>query len=63
MITTHSPMLLDIINDPAAIFVVKRDQLEGTIIIKEKNPEGVLKALEASGFGLGEYYETRGFGG
>ena len=63
MITTHSPMLLDIINDPAAIFVVKRDQTEGTIIVREKNPEGVLKALEASGFGLGEYYETRGFGG
>ena len=63
MITTHSPMLLDIINDPAAIFVVKRDQSEGTIIVREKNPEGVLKALEASGFGLGEYYETRGFGG
>ena len=63
MMTTHSPMLLDIINDPAAIFVVRRDPLEGTIVARENNPEGVLKALEASGFGLGEYYETRGFGG
>ena len=63
MITTHSPMLLDIINDPAAIFVVSRDPLEGTIVVREKNPEGTLTALEASGFGLGEYYETRGFGG
>ena len=63
MITTHSPLLLDIINDPGAIFIVKRDPINGTIVAKEKNPEGVRKALEASGFGLGEYYEARGFGG
>ena len=27
-----------------------------------EDPEGVRKALEASGFGLGEFYETKGFG-
>ena len=63
MITTHSPLLLDIINDPAAIFIVKRGKSDGTIVAREKNPEGVRKALEASGLGLGEYYEARGFGG
>ena len=63
MITTHSPLLLDIVNDPASIFVVRRDLSDGTIVAKEKNPEGVIRALEASGFGLGEYYEARGFGG
>ena len=30
---------------------------------RESNPEAVQLALEASGFGLGEFYETKGFGG
>ena len=63
MITTHSPLFLDIINNPASIFIVKRDQSNGTLVSREKNPAGVQRALEASGFGLGEYHETRGFGG
>ena len=62
MLTTHSPMLLDILDDPAAVNVVSRNDSEGTTVIKEKDPNGVRKALDASGFGLGEYYETRGFG-
>lgn len=63
MLTTHSPMLLDILDDPAAVNIVNRNDFEGTTVTKENNPESVRKALEASGFGLGEYYETKGFGG
>ena len=62
MVTTHSPMLLDTLDDPAAVNIVNRNDFEGTTVTKENNPDGVRKALEASGFGLGEYYETKGFG-
>ena len=63
MVTTHSPLLLDSLDDPAAVNVVRRDDLNGTTVLKESDPASVRKALEASGLGLGEYYETRGFGG
>ena len=63
IVTTHSPLLLDFLDDPGAVRVVKRDEQGGTVVLKENNPEGVQKALDESGFGLGEYYETRGFGG
>ena len=63
LVTTHSPLLLSYLDEPAAVSVVKRDKNLGTIVHKEGNPDGVRKALEASGFGLGEYHETRGFGG
>ena len=63
MVTTHSPMLLDFLNDPEAVNVVKRDDSLGTTVLKEGDPDSVRRALDASGFGLGEYYETRGFGG
>ena len=63
MLTTHSPLLLDFLDDPSTVNIVRRDEQLGTVITREKNPEGVRKALDASGFGLGEYHETRGFGG
>lgn len=63
MVTTHSPLLLNLLNDPAVVSVVSRDELDGTLVKKENNPTGVRNALNASGFGLGEYYESRGFGG
>ena len=63
MVTTHSPLFLNFLDDPAAVSVVSRSNSEGTAIVREKNPSGVRNALEASGFGLGEFYETRGFGG
>ena len=63
MVTTHSPLLLDILDDPAVVSVVRRTDSGGTTVVKEKDPDGVRKALDASGFGLGEYYETKGFGG
>lgn len=62
MVTTHSPLLLDFIGEPAAVCVVRRADGQGTQVTREKNKDAVEKALEASGFGLGEFYETKGFG-
>ena len=63
LITTHSPLLLDYLDDPAAVNVVKRDEIRGTVVQPEANPEGVRKGLERSGFSLGQHHETKGFGG
>ena len=62
LITTHSPLMLDLLDEPASMTIVKRDENFGTYVQREPNPDGVRKALDASGFGLGQYYETRGFG-
>ena len=62
IVTTHSPLLLDFLDDPGAVIVVKRNNQGGTEVVKESNADRVRKALEQSGFGLGEYYETKGFG-
>ena len=62
LVTTHSPLLLDFLNDPAAVRVVQHNEHEGTMVVQEKDPEGVRSALDASGFGLGQFYETKGFG-
>ena len=62
MLTTHSPMLLDLLDDPAAVRVVRLVGGEGTTVENPKNPDDVRRALDASGFGLGEFYETTGFG-
>ena len=62
LVTTHSPLLLDFLNDPAAVRVVQHNEHGGTTVVQEKDPEGVRGALDASGFGLGQYYETKGFG-
>ena len=62
LVTTHSPLLLDFLNDPAAVRVVQHSEHEGTTVVEEKNPEGIRSALDASGFGLGQFYETKGFG-
>ena len=61
LVTTHSPLLLDFLDEPAAVRVVRRDD-DGTTVMAQENPENVRKALEESGFGLGEFYETKGFG-
>lgn len=63
LVTTHSPLLLDFLNDPAAVSVVRHTDQAGTTMTRERNAEAVRQALEASGFGLGEFYETKGFGG
>ena len=61
VITTHSPLVLDALGDPEVVRVVRRDPRQGTTV-EAGDAEGVRRALEASGFGLGEYYQTRGFG-
>ena len=63
LVTTHSPLLLDFLNVPGAVCIVRHMGQEGTRVNREGNPEAVRQALEASGFGLGEFYETKGFGG
>ena len=62
MVTTHSPLLLDYLNEPETVRVVQHRGEEGTAVLPQDNPDGVRKALEASGFGLGQHYETKGFG-
>ena len=62
MVTTHSPLLLDLLDDPASVCVVQRGDGEGTAVNREANPDGVRSALNASGFSLGEFYQTKGFG-
>ena len=62
LITTHSPFLLDFLEDPSVVCVVKHDGDEGTSAIRESDATGVRKALYESGFSLGEYHQTRGFG-
>ena len=61
MVTTHSPLLLDYLNEPEAVRVVRRGDDGGATVVAD-NAEGVRRALEESGFGLGAYYETKGFG-
>ena len=62
MVTTHSPLLLDYLNEPEAVRVVRHQGERGTVVLPQENPDGVRRALEASGFGLGQHYETKGFG-
>ena len=62
MVTTHSPLLLDYLNEPEAVRVVQRHEDRGTVVLPQENPDGVRRALEASEFGLGQFYETKGFG-
>lgn len=63
LITTHSPILLDCLGDPAAVCVVSRNEDGATKVKRETNPDAVRKALEESGLGLGELHQTKGFGG
>jgi predicted ATPase len=63
LVTTHSRLLLDFLNDPAAVCVVRHNDELGTQVNCEKDADAIRRALEASDFGLGEFYETKGFGG
>ncbi|MEX2142354.1 MAG: AAA family ATPase [Pirellulales bacterium] len=63
LVTTHSPLLLDFVNDPEAVFVVRHTDTEGTRVTREDDATAVRQALDESGFALGEFYETKGFGG
>ena len=61
LVTTHSPLLLDFLGEPEAVRVMRRGD-DGTTIMTQDDPESVRKALKESGFALGEFYETKGFG-
>ena len=63
LVTTHSPVLLDCLDEPSVITVVSRDDEVGTVINREGDPEAVRRALYESGFSLGEYHQSKGFGG
>ena len=62
MVTTHSPLLLDLLDDPNVVRVVQRSDGEGTTVRLQTDPDGIRRALDESGFSLGEYYQTKGFG-
>lgn len=61
IVTTHSPILLDCLPTPEEVAIVRRTA-DGTSIVREENPQGVRRALEESGFSLGELHESMGFG-
>jgi predicted ATPase len=61
VITTHSPLLLDCLAKPDEVVIVRRTP-DGTRAERIPDPKAVDEALEASGFGLGEFFETTGFG-
>jgi hypothetical protein len=42
---------------------VRYQPTQGTTVDWEPNPEAVREALKESGFTLGEFYQTTGFGG
>ena len=62
MVTTHSPLLLDYLGDPSGVRIVQRNNEGATTVSQRTDGEGVRRALDESGFGLGAFYETKGFG-
>lgn len=62
IVTTHSPLLLDYLDDPSAVRIVQRQEDGATAIAEQGNVEGIRQALQESGFGLGAFYESQGFG-
>lgn len=62
IVTTHSPLLLDYLDDPSAVRIVRRTEDGATSVGEHGDEESIRKALQQSGFGLGEFYETQGFG-
>jgi hypothetical protein len=61
LVTTHSPLVLDVLAQPEEVCVVRRG-VQGTTVARPADPDGVRKALHESGFGLGQFFETTGFG-
>ena len=60
LLTTHSPLVLNYLNRPEAVRVVKL--VDGKTTVAESRSEETKRAMDASGLVLGEYYETMGFG-
>ena len=44
LVTTHSPLLLDFLNDPGAVCVVRHSDLAGTRVTHKGNVEAVRQA-------------------
>jgi len=61
LVTTHSPIFVDSIEDPGSIVIVRRTE-QGTVVQREDSPERLVKALAESGLALGELHQTKGFG-
>ncbi len=62
MVTTHSPLLLDYLDEPSAVRIVRRNQEGETEVDEEHSGDRIRRALKESGFSLGAFYETQGFG-
>ena len=62
LVTTHSPLFLDCLDDPASVKIVRRGNDGATHVLSEANGDAVREALNQSGFGLGAFHETKGFG-
>lgn len=64
IITTHSPVLLDYLRDvPECVRVVAGGPGEPTTVRSGPSRDAILKALEESGFSLGDLYMSQGFKG
>ena len=61
IVATHSPLLLNFLDEPKAVRVVRREGAQGARVLSDE-PAAIRRAFDESGFGLGEYYETIGFG-
>ena len=53
---------MKLLDDPNVVRVVQRNNGEGTTLSRQTDPDGIRRALDESGFSLGEYYQTKGFG-
>ncbi len=62
VVTTHSPLLLDYLDDPSAVRVIRRRRDGSTGVAEQADNVSIREALRESGFGLGAFYETQGFG-
>ena len=62
LVTTHSPLLLDYLDEPSAVRIVRRDREGATTVSERDTSDDIRTALDKSGFGLGSFYETQGFG-
>jgi len=61
LVTTHWPPLLDGLEDPTDVCVIRRDE-QGSHAERHDDRERLATALRESGLNLGEYFESTGFG-
>lgn len=62
IVTTHSPLVLDYLADmPETVCVISGPAGQGTTLDRGGSRDNILKALEESGFTLGDFWLSRGF--